>query len=345
MKEGTRRPGESATRQGLRLPASPRLRVLSFTLLIAALAFAIYLPTDSSRAQTSQRRSGAHSATTRESFTPADRILVEQAIGAACAERVRDPLGSMPIDEMQSRPSLPVGHPEAVAGARRAERLPPATKRLVVETILKLAQDYELYDSVASRNKINAATARVEAVRRIKPDVDARDNASVLLREPRTIEFGTIFLAALRSDEGMVSVLAHELTHIASGEPDSLRPLFRAIARRAAGRTGLRIQGQRAEELACDLVGVMAARDFIKQTASWEPLPRRLARAVEHNCVDDDASDEDHLSPRNTIRALFALDVSLAGEILNGSSIGAFSILPRRASTRLIPLTAPIGAS
>jgi hypothetical protein len=115
----------------------------------------------------------------------------------------------------------------------------------------------------------------------------------------------------------MISVLAHELTHIASGQPDSLRLLFRAIGRRAAIRTGLRIQGQRAEELACDLVGVMAARQFITQTPSWEPLPRRLARAFEHNCVDDDASDEDHLSPRNTIRALLALDVTIAGEVLS----------------------------
>ena len=110
-----------------------------------------------------------------------------------------------------------------------------------------------------------------------------------LLREPRTIEFGTIFLAGLRSDEAMISVLAHELTHVASGQTDSLRPLFRAIGRRAAARTGLRIQGQRAEELACDLVGVKAARAFISQTPSWEPLPRRLARAFEHNCVDDDS--------------------------------------------------------
>src|SRR5207245_11459341 len=120
------------------------------------------------------------------------------------------------------------------------------------------------------------------------------------------------------------SVLAHELTHIASGQADSLRPMFRAIARRAAARTGLRIQGQRAEELGCDLVGVMAAREFIKQTPGWEPLPRRLARAFEHNCVDDDASDEDHLSPRSTIRALFALDVSLAGELVADKSISQY---------------------
>lgn len=260
-------------------------------------------------------RSGAHS-NTREAFTPADRTTVERAIGTACAERIRDPFGSTPIDEMQARPSLSVTHPDALAGARRADRLLPVTKRLVATAIVELARDYDLYNAPAARSKITASTARVQAVKRVRPDVDARDNASVLLRDPRTIEFGTIFLAGLRSDEAMVSVLAHELTHVASGQSDSLRPLFRAIARRASARTGLRIQGQRAEELACDLVGLLAARAFIKGDPSWEPQPRRLARAVEHNCVDDDSSDEDHLSPRNTIRALFALDIELARELL-----------------------------
>lgn len=268
------------------------------------------------------QRTGAHSAAARKPFTPADRRLVERAIGQTCAERIRDPLGSMPIDEMQARPSLPVGHPEAVAGLRRAERVLPATRKLVARTIVALAREYNLYGTALARDRVNAATARVEAVRRIKPDVDSRDNASVLLREPRTIEFGTIFLAGLRSDEAMISVLAHELTHIASGQANSLQPLFRAIARRAATRTGLPIQGQRIEELSCDLVGMMSAHQFIKETPSWEPMPRRLARAVEHNCVDDDASDDDHLSPRSTIRALFALDVELAGEVVTDGTTG-----------------------
>src|SRR5207237_7705475 len=104
----------------------------------------------------------------------------------------------------------------------------------------------------------------------------------------------------LPSDEATRGYLAHQYTHIASVQPDSLKPLSRAIGRRAATRTGLRVQRQRAEELACDLVGALAVREYIKETPSWEPLPRRLARAFEHNCVDDDASDEDHLSPRNT---------------------------------------------
>jgi hypothetical protein len=274
-----------------------------------------------------QRRSGAHSNRMRETFTAADRRLVERAMGATCAERIRDPLSSTPIDEMQTRPSLPVNHPDAVAGAARATRLLPETRKLVAAAILQLAKDYDLYDSAAARARINAAIARVESVRRVKPDVDARDNASVVLREPRAIEFGTIFLAGLRSDEAMISVLGHELTHIASGQSDSLRPLFRAIAHRASTRTGLRIQGQRAEELTSDLVGAVAAHQFILRTPSWEPSPRRLARAFEHNCVDDDASDEDHLSPRNTIRALFTLDVSMASELLEGS-VGRLIISP-----------------
>ena len=309
--------GSSLSRRAFTL----KLRYLALPLAIFLLAQLVVTPLSFAQHRRVSR-TGAHSSAARAAFTPADRRRVERAISQTCTERTRDPFGSMPIDEMQARPSLPVGHPDAVAGLRRAERVLPTTRRLVASTILQLAKEYDLYGTAIARSRINAATARVEAVRRVRPDVDSRDNASVLLREPRTIEFGTIFLAGLRSDEAMISVLAHELTHIASGQADALRPLFRAIARRGAVRTGLRIQGQRAEELSCDLVGVMAARQFVKENPSWEPLPRRLARALEHNCVDDDASDEDHLSPRSTIRALFALDVGLASEVLTDGTIG-----------------------
>lgn len=316
----------------------------SFTLILVLIAAPLFLnPLSSAQPRRRTPRSGAHSAVTREVFTAADRNTVERAIGTACAERIRDPFGSAPIDEMQARPSLSVHHPDAIAGARRAERLLAMTKKLVANSIIQLARDYNLYRSPLARARINAATARVQAVRRVRPDVDARDNASVLLRDPRTIEFGTIFLAGLRSDEAMISVLAHELTHVASGQTDSLRPLFLAIARRATARTGLRIHGQRAEELACDVVGVMAARAFIREVPSWEPQPRRLARAVEHNCVDDDSSDEDHLSPRNTIRALFSLDLDLARQLL--VSDNALGFLTGPATRRFKSLTVPTGAS
>src|ERR1051325_10355142 len=315
----TRRHGDAETRTTgffnyvlctLRVAVSARFRVFFFVLTALALTLNF-----SAGAQTG-KRSGAHSSIPRNNFGAADRNTVEKAIGTACAERIRDPLGSTPIDEMQARPSLSASNPDAVAGAKRADRLLPVTRKLVANAIVELSKDYGLYDAPALHARVNAASARVQAVKRIRPNVDARDNASVLLRDPRAIEFGTIFLAGLKSDEAMVSVLGHELTHVASGQSDFLRPLFRAIARRAAGRTNFAISGPRAEELACDLVGLLATRQFIDQAPSWEPPPRRIARAVEHNCVDDDSSDDDHLSPRNTIRALFALDLDLAHELL-----------------------------
>src|SRR5262249_7547577 len=280
-----------------------------------------------------QRRSGAHSAKKPDAFTSAERTMVERAIGATCSQRLRDPQGSVPIDEMQSRPSLPVSDPDASAGRKRAERLLPTTETLVANAITSLAKEYGLYNATDDRLRVSGAIARVEAVKRVKPDVDARDNASVLLRDPHTIEFGTIFLAGLKSDEAMISVLAHELTHIANGQTESLQRLFRAVARRASARTGFRIGGQRAEELTCDLVGVIAVREFVNQTPSWEPRPRRIARAFEHNCVDDDTSDEDHLSPRNTIRTLFTLEMNSAREIVDGDSI---SLLRRLLTGRAV---------
>lgn len=328
------KPGRTKFSQGLKRGRLARPLALSRFILHLLSAALILALTVASGAQTS-RRNGAHSTRKREAFTSADRAIVNRAIGATCSERLRDPQSSMPIDEMQARPSLSVADPAAIAGRQRAERLLPLTRGLVADVITALAKEYDLYDTAADRLRVTTAIARVEAVRRVKPDVDARDNASVLLRDPRTIEFGTIFLAGLRSDEAMISVLAHELTHIANGQTESLQPLFRAIARRASGRTGFRIRGQRAEELTCDLVGITAVREFVAQNASWEPRARRLARAFEHNCVDDDTSDEDHLSPRNTIRTLFTLDMRSATEILEGSTISLMQAQPGLSSTGL----------
>ena len=240
-----------------------------------------------------------------------DRRKLEQAMGVVCAERARDPLGSVPIDEMQARPSLELNHPEAIIGAQRAGRLLPVAKELVIQALRQLAAEHKI-----QAWRIRAAAARVQAVTEIMPDPDLRDNAAVMMSDPHTIRFGTIFLVGLPSDEGMISVLSHELTHIADGRPNSLQPLFQLVGRRAAILTGLKINGQKAEELTCDLVGVRAARRMIAITPNNEPLQQRLARTLEHNCVDDDDTDEEHLSPRSTMRAVLALDAALARQII-----------------------------
>ncbi len=254
----------------------------------------------------------------RDSLSPEAREMVEQASAIICKERIRDPKGSVPIDDMQARPSLPVRSPEAIAGAKRAQRLLPTAKELVVTSLRQLAKNYGFRSPTGYDRRLQGAIDRVEAVKNIRPDMGSRDNASVFLKSPHTIVFGTIFLAGLPSDEGIVSVLAHELVHIADGSEDSLNFLFRAVGNRASKLTGLKIHDQRAEELTCDLVGTIAARAYVSASPSYEPLPRRLSRSLEHNCVNQDEGDEDHLSPRNTIRALLTLNPALSRELVYG---------------------------
>jgi hypothetical protein len=244
--------------------------------------------------------------------------MVDLATVVVCKERTRDPKGSVPIDDMQGRPSLPVQSLEAVAGAQRAQRLLPIARELVVASLQQLARDYNLNGAQGRNPRIQRAIKRVEAVKNIRPDEDSRDNASVFLKNPHTIVFGTIFLAGLPSDEGIISVLAHELVHIGDGGEDNLSTLFRALGNRASQLTGWKINGQRAEELTCDLIGTVVARDYVSRTPSYEPLPRRISRSLEHNCVEQDEGDDDHLSPRSTIRALLTLRPTLSRELVYG---------------------------
>ena len=261
-----------------------------------------------------QRRDSSHG---RATMSPEARALLEEAMGVVCTQAKLDPKSSVAIDEMQARPSLPVQHPDALAGAQRAQKLLPIAKALVISSLRQLVVEYKFDKSKRFDKRIQQAIARVNAVKRVRPDMESRDNASVYLSRPQVITFGTIFLAGLRSDEAMISVIAHELMHIADGESDSLRVLVSAVGSKASDLTGLDVQGQRGEEITCDLVGAMAVRAYVADTPGYESIARRLARSVQHNCVEIDEGDEDHLSPRNTIRALLSLHPAMVRELIN----------------------------
>src|SRR6266550_3786684 len=297
-----------------------RLRLLSSAALAVLLLVASVVPRGTTNALAQKRvpRARIQTSHSRDRLSTEVAETVEVASETVCNERVRDPKGSVPIDDMQARPSLPVDSPEAVAGARRAQRLLPEARQLVIASLRQLSRDYDVLGMKGYDLKIQRAISRVEAVRDIRPDVDSRDNASVLMRNPRTIIFGTIFLAGLPSDEGIISVLSHELVHIADGSQDNLKLLFRAVGNRASFLTGLKIRDQRAEELTCDLLGTLATRSYVAATPSYEALPQRISRSLEHNCVDTDEGDEDHLSPRDTIRAILFLKPALSRELVYG---------------------------
>ncbi len=279
--------------------------------------FLILLLASSAFPQVNPQKPGSHSTRPAPTMTAEATALLEEAMGIVCTQAKLDPKSSVPIDEMQARPSLPIHSPEAKAGAERAQRLLPVAKSLVVSSLQQLATEYGFRKSPRFNLRLRQAILRVNSVMRVKPDMESRDNASVYLSRPRVITFGTIFLAGLRSDEGMISVLAHELMHIADGEHDSLRPLVTAVGKKASGLTALDVRGQRAEEVTCDLIGTMAVRAHIVSTLDYESIARRLARSVQHNCVEIDEGDEDHLSPRQTIRAILALKPGIVRELVN----------------------------
>ncbi|HET6976744.1 MAG TPA: hypothetical protein VFI24_10505 [Pyrinomonadaceae bacterium] len=269
-------------------------------------------------AQKKPDQPGSHSTRVRPpAMTAEAKAMLDDAIGVVCTQAKLDPNSSIAIDEMQARPSLPIQNPEARAGAERAQRLLPVAKSFVISSLRQLATEYGFQKSRPFKLKLTQAIARVNEVKRVRPDMESRDNASVYLSRPHMITFGTIFLAGLRSDEGMISVLAHELMHVADGDNDNLRSLVAAVGNQASDLTGLDIHGQRSEEITCDLIGAMAVRAYIVSTPDYESIARRLARSVQHNCVDLDEGDEDHLSPRNTIRAILALKPGLVRELIN----------------------------
>jgi len=285
-------------------------RLAAILLLSSCLAFGAF-------AQSKPNKTGSHTTRVRPTMSAESKALLDEAMGVVCTQAKLDPKSSVAIDEMQARPSLPVQSPEARAGAERAQRLLPVAKDLVIKSLRQLAAEHGFKKSSRFENRIRQAVIRVNAVRRVRPDMESRDNASVFLSRPHVITFGTLFLAGLRSDEGMISVLAHELMHIADGDYDSLRPLVTAVGNKASDLTGLDIHGQRGEEITCDLIGAMAVRAYIAGTPGYESIARRLARSIQHNCVELDEGDEDHLSPRNTIRALLALNPVLVRELIN----------------------------
>lgn len=313
------RPTKGHTTRKRLVVRHPRLRAaagsVAVFIVIAGLLLSLSL---SAVGQKRKVRSAPRTSHSRDALSADAREMIVLASEAVCRERREDPKGSVPIDDMQTRPSLPVNSPEAVVGAQRAQRLLPLAKDLVEIALKRLSAEYKLGAKRSHNAGVGRAIARVRAVRDIRPDMDSRDNASVFLKNPHTIIFGTIFLAGLPSEEGIISVLAHELIHIGDGGEDNLRFLFQAVGTRASRLTGLRIRGQPAEELTCDLVGTIAAQSYVSSTPSYEPLRRRVSRSLAHNCVDQDQGDADHLSPKITIRALLTLNPRLSRELVYG---------------------------
>jgi hypothetical protein len=241
---------------------------------------------------------------------------VESTITAICKERVQDPQGTLPIDQMAVQRELPLTDQRVIAGMERAERLLPVVKKLVPLALNRLAASHDL-----EAMSLNWIITRVEAVNTIKAEVDERDNSAWRPSEPRAIIFGTIFLAGLRSDEAMITVLAHELTHAINGTDQALQPLIMRVRTKASQMNDFSVGEDAAVELTCERVGIQVVREYIARSSSRGTIRRRLARALEKDCVSRDLADENHLSPRRTMRVLLKLEPELTRAIGGGGKV------------------------
>src|SRR5437867_11231109 len=128
-KQETSGRGKAAMRRSVAAPIRLPFQVSLRFGVAALVTILILLPIGTgSLAQKGQTRSGSHTSNTREALSPEAREMVELASAVVCKERIRDPKGSVPIDDMQARPSLPVQSPEALAGAERAQPLLPTAR-------------------------------------------------------------------------------------------------------------------------------------------------------------------------------------------------------------------------
>jgi hypothetical protein len=236
--------------------------------------------------------------------------IVDRAVTVICGERVRDPQGSIPIDIMATQRALPLNDLHVIAGKARAQRLLPIAKQLVPLALSRIAAANNL-----KAQSLNWIIARVEAINTIKAEIEERDNSAWRPSEPHSIIFGTIFLTGLRSDEAMIAVLAHELTHAISGTDQALQPIFMQVGAKASQLERMPIGEAAAMELTCDMVGIQVMRDYIAQVSGRGTIRRRLTRALEKNCVSRDLADANHLSPRETTRLLLRLEPEITKAI------------------------------
>jgi hypothetical protein len=240
----------------------------------------------------------------------------ERAAGSICEQRGRDPLSTAPIDQMANTRPLPLTDRRVLARRSRAQKLLPIAKRLVPFALRRVAAKNGLEPL-----SLRWITDRVQEVNTVRAEVEERDNASWRAGEPDSIIFGTVFLVGLRSDEAMIAVLGHELTHAVNATDRGLQPVFASI-RAKAFQMGTPVSEAAAVELGCELVGLEVLRDYVSQTGGRGRVGRRLARAFQKDCVQRELADENHLSPRETMLLLLKFEPEVAGSIAGNPRVG-----------------------
>jgi hypothetical protein len=202
-------------------------------------------------------------------------------------------------------------------GIANVRRLLPLARRLTVQAI----------GSVQTERGLKPTGSSIEArlindVNRIRLDETIGNRAEVLEGRPHEILIGSDYALYLNSDDEALFLLGHELTHIAV-RGGRLDPLISAVADTARRSAQVDPSDRQKEDLVCDYIGAEVLKLFVEISPAEAPEANRFARvfgyetrterlmaAWEGFCdvYNGGSGDDEHLSQRQTFRALVALD-------------------------------------
>jgi hypothetical protein len=204
---------------------------------------------------------------------------------------------------------------QARLGIKNARRLLPLAKNLTLEALRA-----SLKSSGLVREKQSIAS-----VKKIVLDPGLGDTAEVREDNLSVIHIGTEYATYLTSDDEVMLLLGHELTHVAA-RTGRLNQFIEEVAETARLDASIAPVERQKEELACDFVGAEVLKRFIAlhpteetnaerftRAFGYDPPAERFARAWQYFCdyYKGDLGDEEHLSPYQTLNTLLRFDTEL----------------------------------
>lgn len=200
-------------------------------------------------------------------------------------------------------------------GIRNVRRLLPLAKKLTLESLGGTLKTASL-----SREK-----RLIAAVRQVVLDPRQGNSASVWEEDLSIIHVGPDYAVHLTSDDEVMLLLGHELTHVAV-RTGRLNDFIENVNEGARSTASLELAEEQKEELACDFIGAEVLKRYIalnpteeasarrfSRAFGYEPPSERLAHAWQDFCAsyNGDSQDSEHLSQDQTLRALPGLDPEL----------------------------------
>src|SRR5581483_1066163 len=274
--------------EALRLPNRSRKLTIIFcicALLLTGAVFSIrYVSPRALKRELAHFTKGGEARTTESADDTHDktlRRLCEEGSQAAEPQ----------FDDSDLESNNPKAWKQVDSGIKRAQRLLPIAKRLVIDSLKSMPENFNL-----SADQIVQAQKNIQIVNTIVLDKELGGTAEVKDDDPEVIHIGAGYALYLNTDEETILLLGHELTHVADFD-GNLRSFVHTVAQIAEDNAGVHPGRSQRADLTCDFIGEKVVKRYIRLHPTKETVSVRFSHALDYNCgynIDD--SDDEHMS-------------------------------------------------